>query len=460
MIQSIILKVLGFAALGGIAILLLIVLISALASLAAVLVAILPISKVPFRYNLRNLQARWKTSVLTAVAFTVVIFLVVFMLAWVKGLDQLAESSGNPGNVMVLSDGATDEAWSNLPDARIEQLPQDIQSYVARDEKNRVMFSKEVYILAVQELPSGNRKRRFVQLRGLSDMPLAANVHEIQLAPGGAWPSAAGAREVTYDQGGSKVTATLSEIVLGDGVAATFGRDIGKQSLVAGDTVKIGNYTWYITGIMKATGSAFGSEVWARDTHVGERFGKANRYSSFVVRTKDAQTAKLAAQALKEYSGDLTFNAQTEMEYYSKLQQNNRQFSYAFFTIAIFMAIGGALGVMNTMFAAISQRKKDIGVMRLLGYTRLQILCSFLLESLVIAAIGGLVGLGLGMLANGWTFTSIISSGQASKSVVFRLAVDSSVMITAIALTFFMGAVGGFIPSISAMRLKPLESLR
>lgn len=465
MIQSVLLKVLLYSAMAGIAVLALIVLLSVLASVLAIIVSILPITKVPFRYNLRNLQSRWKTSIVTALAFTLVIALVVFMLAWVKGIDRLTETSGHPGNLILLSDGATDEAWSSMPDAAIEQLPDDLQRYVARLPDGKTMLSKEVYVLSVQELPGETRRRRFVQVRGLADMPLAGIIHDIELASG-SWPSAAGAREVTFSRNGTQVTETLSEIVLGDGVAKTFGGDVGKPALAPGDTVKIGNYTWYVAGVMKATGSAFGSEVWGRDTHVGERFGKPNRYGSFVARIKEpegmtlAEAATLAAQLLKDYRGDLQFNALTELEYYAKLQSANKAFGTAFMVIAIFMAIGGALGVMNTMFAAISQRKKDIGVMRMLGYSRLQVLSSFLMESMVIAFLGGALGFAVGYLANGWTFTSIISSGQASKSVVFRLVVDNSVFITAFLFTFFMGAVGGFIPSLSAMRLKPLESLR
>ena len=83
------------------------------------------------------------------------------------------------------------------------------------------------------------------------------------------------------------------------------------------------------------------------------------------------------------------------------------------------MAVGGVFGVMNTMFAAISQRIKDIGVLRILGFARWQILVSFFLESLVLALVGGLLGCALGSLADGWTATSIVCSGQGGgKSVV------------------------------------------
>ena len=125
------------------------------------------------------------------------------------------------------------------------------------------------------------------------------------------------------------------------------------------------------------------------------------------------------------------------------------------------MSVGGIFGVMNTMFAAISQRTKDIGVLRLLGYARWQILVSFLLESLVIALVGGLLGCALGSLADGWTATSMMmGQGGGGKSVVLQLAVSADIIATGILLTLLMGLLGGLLPALSAMRLKPLEALR
>jgi putative ABC transport system permease protein len=116
---------------------------------------------------------------------------------------------------------------------------------------------------------------------------------------------------------------------------------------------------------------------------------------------------------------------------------------------------------MNTMFAAISQRTKDIGVLRLMGFARWQILVSFLLESLVIGLIGGILGCLLGLLCDGRSMTSIVSNAQGGgKFVVFKMAVSPEILGWGVLLTLMMGGIGGLIPSFSAMRLKPLESLR
>ena len=126
------------------------------------------------------------------------------------------------------------------------------------------------------------------------------------------------------------------------------------------------------------------------------------------------------------------------------------------------MAIGGIFGVMNTMFAAVAQRIKDIGVLRILGFKRWQVLVSFLLESLVIALAGGLLGFGFGSLCNGWTATSVISQrpGGGGKTVMLRLVVDAQVLMAGAIFTLVMGRLGGLIPALSATRLKILDTLR
>jgi putative ABC transport system permease protein len=434
-----------------------VVFISTLASVFALGHALLPFAKVPFRYNLRNLQARWKTTIVTALAFTLVVGLVVTMLAFVRGMDRLTETSGRPGNVVILSDGAVDETFSNLPNASIEELPSDMQAAVEKTpDGKKFLATKEAYVVAVYTVPGptdGPPKRRFVQMRGLDDIRTAAIVHGIELASGD-WLSPSGVNEKT----------TFKEVVLGNGIARTFGADVGKATLLPGDVVQIGPVDWYVAGIMKENNSSYGSEIWALDTHVQSTFGRGlGSYSSFVARTKSESIAVKAAQNLRDNrSGLRAYNAFTEKEYFARLATASLGFSVAIMVIAVALTIGGVLGVMNTMFAAISQRTKDIGVLRLLGFKRHQILCSFLIESLVIAVIGGMIGLTASYLfADGLTVNSVVGGqGGGGKSVVLRMTVDLSVLISAGVLTFLMGAIGGFLPSVSAMRLRPLESLR
>jgi ABC-type lipoprotein release transport system permease subunit len=429
----------------------LVVLAGLITGVVAVVYSLLPIPKVPMRYNLRNLQVRWKTTAVTALAFTMVIGLLTVMLAFVQGMDHLVKSSGHPGNIIVLAAGSTDESFSSLPaGVDVLQLPKDVQEMVQK-EGDKFLAVREVYVVVVQERVDPQTKQptgRFVQMRGLDDVELAARIHGLELQPGGQWFSGR-----TYD------------VVLGASAAETFGPDLGKSSAEPGDEIQLGSKKWRVTGVMKASGSTFANEVWAQDTHLQESFGRKTEtgpsYSSFIVRVKDPALAEQASELIDKQKVTESFTAMTEKKYYANLSQTNLQFMYAAIVVAVVMAVGGVLGVMNTMFAAISQRRKDIGVLRLLGYSRWQVLVSFLTESLVIALIGGLLGLALGSLVDGWTAKSIVAgSGGGGKSIILTLLVDRTALFGGLGLTIVMGLVGGLMPSLSAMRLRPLESLR
>jgi putative ABC transport system permease protein len=233
-----------------------------------------------------------------------------------------------------------------------------------------------------------------------------------------------------------------------------------QEPLRVGETFELGPRQWIVTGIMKSAATAYGSEVWAKRSVAGPLFGK-DQITCLAVRTRDKQAAADLAEDLSKNFRPAV-RAEPESVYYSRLSESNQQFSFAILIVAGFMGIGGIFGVMNTMFAAISQRTKDIGVLRILGYARWQILVSFLVETLVIALAGGLLGLTIGyFLADGRTATSIVSGGPGSgKMVILRLVVDADTLAFGVLFTFVMGALGGLVPSVSAMRLRPLDSLR
>jgi ABC-type lipoprotein release transport system permease subunit len=521
---------------------------------------------VPFSYNLRNLVVRWKTTALTGVAFTLVVALLTVMLAFVNGMYALSEASGNPSNVMVLQDGATDEMFSDLGRGDIKEIA--LRDEVLRDEDGQRLASWEVYLVvnqpiltrkcphcgemvpvdrfgqkllphsptgpvqpsllvrllpylvgvglalalgvlglvgllvvgrltwwtaalagasslvlggavglafflfvgqrsqtiaSGQECPGsgltviGSRGRRFVQVRGVEDPVLSGKVHGQALYAGGSWFSQAGVEPLP---GATSSGEQAIQAVIGEGLARELGPDQAKKALAVGDVFDLGPRKWIVVGVMRSAGSTFDSEVWAKRDLVGQQFGKTS-LTTCVLRTAGPDAAKALADDLSKNYKKPAVTAQPEPDYYSKLNTTNQQFLYAILGIMVIVAVGSIFGVMITMFAAISQRHKDIGVMRILGYARWQVLTSFFMESVALALAGGLVGCALGSLSHGASATSILSSGMGGgKSIMLKLVVDWRILAAGMGFSLLMGCLGGLVPALSAMRLKPLESVR
>jgi hypothetical protein len=442
------------------------------------LLILLFIGRVPLAYNVRNLLVRWRISVLTAVVFTAVVGLLTALLAFVNGMYALTADSGQPGNVLVLSDGATDELFSYLgasdvtmieretasldPDGKRLAMPIRVRR-ISLGGREQPMASRETYCVVNRAVENEPNRRQFVQVRGVLDPAMAGAVHGLPLLSGD-WFSEAGVRTPAGARPGDR---DQIEAALGAGVARELGKRRGRETLAVGDTFEMGDREWVVAGIMKSDGTSFGSEVWAKHDRVSKMFNKSG-YSSLVVRVEDAGTpeetaerASLFADHLKRRFSNPKVNAATEAEYYAKLSENNRIFLFGAVGVAAVMALGGIFGVMNTMFAAVATRIKDIGVLRILGFKRWQVLVSFLLESLVIALAGGLLGLALGSLCHGLTATSVISSGGGGgKTVILRLVVDAQVLMAGAIFTLVMGRLGGLIPALSATRLSILDTLR
>jgi putative ABC transport system permease protein len=421
-----------------------------LAGVVGALVLLARIGRVPLLYNVRNLLVRWRTSFSTTLAFTGVIALFIIMLAFVQGFMSMTTGSGHPANIMVLSRGATDELVSTIEakDARSDIA---LQLGIVHDAEDRPLCSREVYVVVNQLLPASSErdtKRRLIQVRGVEDAEIAAAVHGMSALSAGTWFSSAGVRALpASDKNGSSVYA----------IEAVIGASIARQwRLAVGDRFEVGPRTWTVAGILPASGSTFDSEVWAKHQQVAQIFGKEHSFTSLLLRTKDANAARTVAEDINQHFKQASFHILPETEYYATLASTNAGFEIAVYVVAVIIAVGGVLGVMNTMFAAVAQRRKDIAMLRILGFARWQVLLSFLVESLFLSMVGGTLGCVIGSLAHGWTANSLIGN----RNMAFTLTVDEWTLTAAIVFTLGMGAVGGLLPALSTTRVRPLEALR
>jgi ABC-type lipoprotein release transport system permease subunit len=335
-----------------------------------------------------------------------------------------------------------------------------------RDQQNRPLVSRETYVVVNQPVrikQPGRPRGRFTQVRGVDDATMSGAVHALDLQPGGEWISPEGVR----DAGGGE---TYIQAVIGEGIARELGHDRPPEELAqaknperldVGETFPLGGRAWLVVGVIRYSGATFDSEVWAKRDIVGKQFGKPS-YTSLVLRTAGAAEARKLEQFLNTSYSKAAVQAYRETDYFAALAETSKQFLGSIIVLTVIMSLGGVMGVMNTMFAAVAQRSKDIGVLRILGFSRLDVQASFLLESLVLALAGGTLGCALGALVHGQQAASVISRNEpgSSKFVVLEMIVSGDIIAVGLAVALIIGLIGGILPSIWAMLVRPLESMR
>lgn len=381
---------------------------------------------VPVSYSYRNLLVRWKMTLMTAAGFTLVVSALVIMLAFVKGIQVVCATTGEPENVVILSRGNSDEVLSQLPHTLVTQV--ESTPGIAHDDSGRLLASREQYMM-VHHHNEETGEFRFLQVRGV--LPTAMHVHSYVRIKDGRM----------YRPG-------QSEILIGSGVQREHGIQIG-------DTIPMGRKEWTVVGVFSAGGAAFEAEMWGDLTEIASQFRREGTYTTLVLRADDGDAATDLAERIRDSLGS-SVDAKSEIDYYAKQSEQTNYILVAAWIISCFMGIGAVFGVMNTMFAAIAQRTKDIAVLRILGFKAKEILIAFLLEAVLISLIGGLAGGAIGYFANGFTRSMVIGA----REVAFAFHVSPTILGAAVGFSAFMGIIGGVLPALSAMRVSPLEALR
>lgn len=381
---------------------------------------------IPLRYNARNLLVRWKTTLMTASGFTLVVAALVVMLAFITGIQAVCIVSGSPNNVLVLAKGANDEILSQI-DSRTAS---EIESFrgILKDRQGKPIVSREQFMV-IHRLIESQGVFKFFQIRGVEET--AFQIHD----------------QVKIVEG-RMYRPNQSEIIVGRGV-------LGDHQLKVGDNVNIGRKLWKVAGIFEANRSSLESEAWCDLSELSSQFRREGMCTTMVLPTASPEAATKLAEQLSA-SRTTQCSAQPEQTYYAKQAENTEVMKTGALVIAWFMGLGAVFGVMNTMFAAIGQRRKDIAVLRIIGFQPWEIVISFLLEALLISAVGGALGISLGYLVNGVTTSTSVSTHEVQ--VAFE--VNQSTVIVASITTLLMGFFGGLFPALSVVRIKPLEALR
>jgi putative ABC transport system permease protein len=224
-----------------------------------------------------------------------------------------------------------------------------------------------------------------------------------------------------------------------------------------GDTMEFGKGSWKVVGVFDAGGSAYESEVWGDVNQMASDFDRQGGYSSAYLRATDP----ISAAALKNRVGDdqrLKLEGVLETDYYAKQTSSGAPIKVIGIVVGFIMAIGSIFAAMNTMYAAVAYRGREIATLRVIGFSRPAILTSFVLESLLLALLGAAAGILLMLPFNGMQTGT--SNAVTFSEVVFALRITPQVAGYAIAFALIMGFVGGLAPAWHAARQNILNALR
>jgi putative ABC transport system permease protein len=382
----------------------------------------------PLKYNIRNIVVRKGSTLATAftIGLTVAVFLMVMALA--RGIDLTLSASGEPLNMIVLREGSTAELNSSLTRENYNDLM--YLDGVAR-EGETPMATGELITL-IYKARKGMSQGSNVTVRGVGPMSFKLR---------------SGFNVVA----GKQFQPGLAEAVVSKRISERF------QGLDIGDKFKIQTTEYSVVGLFDSAGKAFESEIWV-DINSLASTTKRDGYSSVLMRVKDQNALTALTKRITD-DPKLHLKALSERVFYEDQQgaASGMLKGLAVF-ISFIMAVGAGFAGMNTMYAAVARRTKEIGTLRVLGFSRFSILTAFLLESVAIALIGAAIGILLALPLN---FVSTGTSNWLTFSeIAFNFRVTLDLMIFALIFGAVIGLVGSLLPSIRASRYKIVDALR
>jgi len=383
----------------------------------------------PLKYNIRNLVVRKGSTLATAftIGLTVAVFLMVMALA--RGIDLTLSTSGEPLNVIVLREGSTAE----------------LTSTVTRENFNDLLYLDGIEREGDKPLATGELITLIYKAR--KGMTQGSNV-----TVRGTGPMSFKLRSGFQVVAGRMFQPGLTEAVVSKRIAERF------QGLDIGDKFRIQTTDYTVVGLFDSAGKAFESEIWVDNNSLQSSAKREGQYCSVLLRMKDQNALSAITKRITD-DPKLHLKAMSERNFYEEQQGvASAALKYLAGFIAFIMAVGAGFAGMNTMYAAVARRTKEIGTLRVLGFGRISILISFLLESIAIALIGAVIGIVLALPLN---FVSTGTSNWATFSeIAFNFHVTLDLMLFALAFGAVIGFVGSLLPSIRASRFKIVDALR
>ncbi len=383
----------------------------------------------PLSYNVRNVIVRWKVTLLALAGISLVVAVLIALTAMANGFSKALAATGSPDNAIVTQRGSGSELSSGFSRNTASTIM--VDSRVKRDAEGRPMASPEMIVVA--SLPKrGDGTEVNVTIRGVT--PMAFNVRQ----------------NVRVTQG-RQFTPGLYELVVGAKAAERY------EGLDVGGSITLQRKSWQVVGIFTSEGSGFESEIWGDIDALQPVFNRTGGYQSLTLRLADRGSLEAFDKELKA-NPNMQVQLTSELEYYEgQAGQTASTLTALAIFVGVIMGVGAVFGAMNTMYALVSARTREIGTLRALGFSRLAILVSFMIESAFLALVGGLLGSILALPIN---LLSGATGGANFSQVAFDFRVSPFWLGVAVTLAVVMGLVGGFLPAFRAARTPITAALR
>jgi ABC-type lipoprotein release transport system permease subunit len=384
---------------------------------------------IPLAYNLRNLFVRRLSTAITITGIALVVAVFVAMLALARGFQAALAENGLPNNAIILRVPGNDELSSEITREQAAIIMTQPEFALA-PEGDPIAVTEQVVVINLKRKSTGGISN--ILTRGTR--PRAPTLRPaVRIIEGRMW------REGT------------EEVIVGKILSERF------QGCAMGDRINFGGRDWLVVGIFEAGGTSFESEIWGDVEVMAPAFDRSE-YQSITFRLSDPAYFDAVRKRLEE-DRRLKVIVKREKDYYSDQSvavTGTIRFLGTFVTII--MAFGAVFGALNTMYAAISARRTEIGTLLALGFSRGSVLISFLVESLILAAIGGALGCLLALPVNG------VSAGTTNwtsfSEVAFRIRIEPGMMAAGMMFALAMGSIGGLFPAMNAAKSRIAESIR
>jgi ABC-type antimicrobial peptide transport system permease subunit len=384
---------------------------------------------IPLKYNVRNLMVRRMTSAITAIGIALVVLVLFILFGFAAGLRATVLKAGLRGNWIVLSRGTTAEPQSFVTREQFNLIR--TRPEIAASPSGAALVSPEM-VTAFNPLPDAPLdQNNFTYLRGI--YPAAFEVHRgIQLING------------RLPQAGQP------EMLVGQRLAAKF------PNLAPGHELPFGHRTWRIVGTFSDGGSARESEILTDLDVLQQEVHFGNGFSSLHIVMKPGMGEGLQTAILKD--ARLSLDAMPEDQFYAQQSTLADSFAGLGLIVAGILAIGAVFGGMNTMYTSVARRTREVGILRVLGFSNASILASFIVESILLALVGGVIGEVLGVIVA--ETTGLSTHLMSIQMLIFSFRMTPSAFISGLGAALMIGILGGLLPAWRAARVNLLDSIR